>query len=114
MGTSQGDLDVLPFHRTYVEGKPAATADDHVPFLNIKDFEKCRSLLNPDTLAATIANRKLTPRPCIPQTFSPWVMGAPTVLVGNSPALDNQSVLRCQYGGIISLCDPAQQKVLIP
>ena len=46
--------------------------------------------------------------PCIPVTPAPWVPGAVNVLVCNAPALDNTSLLMCQWGGVISFASPGQ------
>jgi len=56
----------------------------------------------------------LTPMPCVPMTTAPWIPGAPTVLLGNMPALDNTSKLMCNWGGVIQIVSPGQMTVLIP
>jgi len=64
--------------------------------------------------ATAAAMGVLTPMPCIPATLSPWVPGAPTVLLGNAPALDNVSTLMCNWGGVISFVTPGEFTVEIP
>ena len=72
---------------------------DHIPMVNIMPFGMCMSLANPTVAAATAAAQGvLTPMPCIPATPSPWAPGALTVLLGNSPSLDNISILTCALG----------------
>jgi hypothetical protein len=56
----------------------------------------------------------LTPMPCIPATASPWLPGAPTVLLGNMPALDANSILMCNWAGVIKIAMPGQMQMLIP
>jgi hypothetical protein len=47
-------------------------------------------------------------------TAAPWAPGAPTVLIANMPALDNNSKLMCNWGGIIQISDPGQTTVMVP
>lgn len=66
---------------------------DHISMMNIMPFGMCMSIANPTVAAATAAALGvLTPMPCIPATTSPWVPGAPNVLLGNQPTLDNVDV----------------------
>ena len=68
-------------------------------------FGMCSSLANPTVAAATSAAMGvLTPMPCVPAIAAPWIPGgAPTVLVGGKPALNNASKLMCNWGGIIQV-----------
>ena len=67
-------------------------------------FGMCSSLANPTVAAATSAAMGvLTPMPCVPAIAAPWVPGAPTVLVGGKPLLNNTSKLMCSYGGVIQV-----------
>src|SRR5690348_16843547 len=91
-GAAPSALVVLPVNRVMGEGPPAANIMDHVPLVNIMPFGMCSSPGNPTVAAATAAAMGvLTPMPCVPATMSPWVTGAPTVLLGNQPSLDNVS-----------------------
>lgn len=93
----------------------AANIMDHVPLLNILPFGMCQSMANPTVAAATAAAMgALTPMPCIPNTPAPWVPGAPTVLLCNSPALDNVSKLMCIWGGVIEITNAGQTSHDIP
>jgi len=56
----------------------------------------------------------LTPMPCIPNTPAPWVTGAPTVLLGYFPTLDNVSKLMCVWGGVIQFTSPGETTVNVP
>jgi hypothetical protein len=56
----------------------------------------------------------LTPMPCIPATTSPWLPGAPTVLIGQLPALSNSSMCLCTWGGQISIGMPGSTKTMGP
>jgi hypothetical protein len=52
--------------------------------------------------------------PCIPVTPAPWVVGAPTVLIGNFPALNDSSKLMCTWAGVIQIVMPGQFTVMVP
>jgi len=113
-GAAPSTLVVLPSNRT-LTSTPAATIMDHAPLVNIMPFGTCSSMANPVVAAATAAALgALTPMPCIPATASPWIVGAPTVLIGNMPALDNNSKLICNWGGVIQVVNPGQTKLMIP
>ena len=45
---------------------------------------------------------------------APWAPGAPNVLIGNIPALDNVSKLMCAYGGVVQFTTPGQFTHQIP
>lgn len=93
----------------------AANIGDHVPMMNVMPFGVCQSMANPTVAAATAAAMGvLTPMPCIPNTPAPWVPGAPTVLLCNLPALDDQSKLMCIWGGVIEVTMPGQMTHDIP
>lgn len=55
-----------------------------------------------------------SPVPCVPVTPSPWMPGAPSVLLKNFPALNDTSKLICMMGGIIEVTNPGQQTHEIP
>jgi hypothetical protein len=113
-GVAPGVLTVLPVNRT-MTGGPAANIMDHVPMLNILPFGMCNCPSNPMVAAATAAALGvLTPMPCIPMTSAPWMPGAPTVMVGGMPSLQNSSKLMCQWGGVIQILAPGQFTVMVP
>ena len=115
MGFAPSALVVLPLNRVLSSNQPAANIMDHKPMLNILPFGMCRSPANPTVAAATAAALGvLTPMPCIPNTPAPWVPGAPTVLLGNMPALDNTCKLTCLWAGMIQVVMPGQVTHLIP
>ncbi len=94
---------------------PAATIMDHVPMMNVMPFGMCSSPSNPTVAAATAAALGvLTPMPCLPVLPAPWVVGAPTVLVGTFPALNANSKCMCAWGGVISITSPGYFKVDVP
>jgi hypothetical protein len=55
----------------------------------------------------------LAPMPCIPMTVAPWAAGKPTILIGNMPALSDDSKLTCCWGGCISINFAGQVKVMV-
>ncbi|HTP34745.1 MAG TPA: DUF4280 domain-containing protein [Candidatus Acidoferrales bacterium] len=114
-GMAPSSLVVLPVNRTYTDQVPDANIMDHVPMVNIMPFGLCTSLANPAVAAATSAAMgALTPMPCIPNTPAPWVTGAPTVILGNAPSLDNMSKLMCMWGGLIQIAMPGEVTVNVP
>lgn len=115
MGSTPASLLVLPKDMVLNNNQPQATIMDHKPMVNIPTFGPCKSLAFPATASATSAAAGvLTPMPCIPLTTSPWVPGAPTVLQGSMPVLNNSSKCICNWGGVISITSPGQTTVSVP
>ncbi|MBC8458169.1 MAG: DUF4280 domain-containing protein [Deltaproteobacteria bacterium] len=113
-GMAPSSLMVLPLNRVLTQ-TPDANIMDNKPFMNIMPFGMCQSLANPTVASATAAAwGVLTPMPCVPVTPAPWVVGAPTVLIGNMPALNNSSKLMCTWGGVIEVINPGQTTVQVP
>lgn len=113
-GLAPGELVVLPLARVAAP-LPAATIMDHTPMLNITPFGLCVSPANPAVAAATAAAfGVLTPMPCVPATPAPWAPGSPNVLIGGLPALNNESVCLCAWGGAIGVAFPGQVTTEIP
>ena len=113
-GVAPSTLVVPPVNRTLM-GTPAANILDGKPLVNVPPFGMCMSLANPAVAAATAAALGvLTPMPCIPVTPAPWVVGSPTVLLGNMPALNDSAKLMCLWGGVISVVSPGQFTVQVP
>jgi hypothetical protein len=114
-GVAPSSLVVLPANRTLAGGPPAATIMDFAPMVNVPPFGMCNSPSNPTVAAATAAALGvLTPMPCMPVTAAPWVVGAPTVLIGSMPALNNTSKLMCSWGGVIQITAPGQFTTQVP
>ena len=114
-GMAPSSLVVLPTNRVMTNNVPDANIMDHIPMTNIMPFGMCTSPSNPVVAAATAAALGvLTPMPCIPATPAPWITGAPTVLLGNFPSLDNVSQLMCIWAGVITFTDAGEATVEIP
>lgn len=114
MGIGPTTFIVTPENRVLSGNQPAANIMDFVPFKNIPSFPMCSAPLNPTVIAATAAKAGVaTPAACTPVT-TPWVPGAPTVLLGFMPALDNTSKCQCVWGGSISVVVPGQVTEMIP
>ena len=114
-GVAPSTLTVLPTNRTLTSNQPAATIMDHAPMVNIMPFGMCNSPANPTVASATAAALGvLTPMPCVPNTPAPWIIGAPTVLEGNFPTLDNTNKLMCIWGGVIQVVVPGEFTEMIP
>ena len=113
-GAAPSTLVVLPQNKT-LTGTPAANIMDNKPIVNIPPFGMCSAPTNPAVISATAAKAGVfTPVPCVPVTPAPWVPGAPTVLIGNMPALDSTSKLMCTWAGVIQITNPGQTTVMIP
>jgi len=114
-GMAPSSLVVLPTNMVTTNMVPDANIMDHIPLVNIMPFGMCMSPANPMVAAATAAAMGvLTPMPCIPMTVSPWVPGAPTVLLGNMPTLDNTCTLMCMWAGVITFVTPGEFTVMVP
>lgn len=114
-GLAPAPLMVLPVNRVMLNNMPMANIMDHKPLINIMPFGMCSSMANPMVAAATAAALGvLTPMPCIPNTIAPWAPGAPTVMVGNVPALTAQSKLMCMWAGVIQITFPGQIPTMVP
>jgi hypothetical protein len=115
MGVAPSSLVVTPEKMVNTSSQPAANIMDHIPMKNIMPFGMCKSPANPAVAAATAAAMGvLTPMPCVPATTTPWVPGAPTVLLKNFPALNNTSKLMCMWAGVISVQFAGQTTHMIP
>jgi hypothetical protein len=111
-GAAPSTLVVLPTNKVLAT-TPAANIMDNKPIVNIPPFGVCMSPSNPTVAAATAAALGvLTPMPCVPVTAAPWIVGSPTILIGNMPTLDNNSKLMCNWGGVIQFVAPGQFKVM--
>jgi hypothetical protein len=114
-GMAPSSLVVIPQNRVLTTSLPAANIMDHQPLVNVLPFGMCQSLANPTVAAATAAALGvLTPMPCVPVTPAPWVVGAPTVLLGQMPALNHTAKLMCTWGGVIEVVAPGQVTMQIP
>ena len=100
---------------TMAGGTPAGTIMDNAPMANIPPFVMCMSLSNPTVAAATAAALGvLTPMPCVPAIPAPWTPPSPTVMIGKKPALNNNAICNCAYGGVIKFIAPVCMTVMIP
>lgn len=107
-GAAPSSLMVLPMNRL-VTTMPIANIMDYVPMMNILPFGMCSSPANPAVIAALGS-----PMPCMPVTPAPWIVGSPTVLVANFPALNNSAKLMCAFGGVIEITMPGQMTIEVP
>lgn len=106
-GTAPGTLLILP-QKKVMTTMPAATITDNIPMLNVMPFAMCISPSNPAVSAAL-----MVPQPCVPVTASPWMPGSSTCIIGGIPALESNSKLMCNWGGVIQVVNPGQTKTII-
>lgn len=108
-GTSQAKLTVLPIRTVFLTGQPMANISDHLSFVNLGAFGRCRSLGFPATASATAAaHGKLTPMPCMHNTPFPWMGGKNDYIIKGDPALLKSSTCQCVWGGTISIVNDGQ------
>ncbi len=114
-GSAPCSLIVLPLSLTFAGVMPAGTIMDYAPIVNLPTFAMCNTPSNPVVASATAAaSGVLTPMPCIPATAAPWIVGAPTVLIGSKPALNETSTGMCSYGGVIKFTFAGQVITQLP
>ncbi len=114
-GSAPSKLLVLPANMVLAGNVSAANIMDHIPMVNILPFATCSAPTNPTVASATAAaSGVLTPMPCVPATASPWIAGAPDVLIGNMPALNDTSQCLCTWAGVITVDDAGQTDMQIP
>jgi hypothetical protein len=114
-GMAPSKLIVPPDNRVFTNDVPDANILDHFPIINIPSFSMCQSEANPEVISATAAAMGVpTPAPCIPVTPDPWIEGAPKVLLGYAPTLDDISKLICTWGGVITFTDAGENTVQVP
>ena len=113
-GVAPAALSVIPKGASLINATaPAATILDNLPMANVPPFGVCSSMANPTVAAATAAALGvLSPMPCIPMTVSPWAPGSLKVNIGGTPALESNSKLMCNWGGVIQIVTPGQMKVM--
>jgi len=112
-GTAPSTFVTLSTNKVMVD-MPAANVVDNIAMLNVLPFGMCTSVANPTVISATAAALGVpTPMPCIPLTVAPWVVGKPTILIGNMPALSDDSTLMCSWAGCISISFAGQVKVTV-
>lgn len=110
-GVAPSSLVVLPANHVNTS-VPAANILDNKPIVNVPPFGVCSSPANPMVIAATAAALGvLTPMPCVPVTAAPWAPGSTKVMLGKMPALESNSKLMCNWGGVIQIVSPGQIKV---
>ena len=115
MGVAPSTLNVLPKNKMMTSNMAAANIMDNIPMVHIPPFGMCNSPANPTVAAATAAALGvLTPMPCVPVFPAPWAPGAPTVMLGNLPVLNNTSKLMCAYAGVVSINMAGQMTEMVP
>lgn len=112
MGAAPQQLVAIPKGvPVMAEGKPVATIQDAVPFVNILPFGICNSPSNPAAVAAKAVGATV---PCTPVTVA-WAPGSPIVLINGTPALNATSTCQCALGvGPITIMNPGTTKEIVP
>ena len=108
MGKVPVPLAVIPEGVPVMSGAPVATVLNFAPLVNIATFGICSSPGNPACANPTGQG------PCVPSIVAPWAPGAPNVLVNGVPALTEDSVCECLFGGVIAILEPGTSTVELP
>lgn len=111
-GSAPCALNVPADNRTPAGGVPAATIMDGGP-VNLPTFGMCSSPSNPAVSSASPPGA-IIPKPCQPAITGSWVPGCESVMIGNAPALTDNSKAMCGWAGIIEFAAPGQQTVKVP
>lgn len=93
--------------------KPAATVMDAAAFVNIPPCGMCSSPTNPAIAPILSSTGVLVPQPCTPQPAGTWIPTQMKLLAGGAPCLANDSQLICAFGGVLTITDPGQTKIII-
>lgn len=110
-GTVPAPIGAISQKSTLVMSTPCSTVRD-TAFMT---FGMCSCPNNPAVIAATAAALGVfTPAPCVPVTPGPWVTGALTVMIEGINVLDNNGVLTCAYGGVITVVQTPAVTVEVP
>lgn len=103
-------MNVTSQHEVTIQGKKIATKND-AAINNLSGFGKCRTMQNPLVAAATAAaNGVLQPQKCIPVFINGWNNTKNAEINGIS-ILNVNSVIKCVYGGRITVREIGQKKV---
>ena len=94
-GSAPMPLSVTSQPLVKMGGMPAAVLTDNKPFM----FGTCMSPAHP-VVASTGS-----PGPCLAaaQVTAPWTMPSMTVRIGGKPAINKNSMLMCNFGGMIQM-----------
>lgn len=90
LGSMESELQVPKNNGAVVKQGNEAVITNFIPEVNIQSFGICNCPLTGEA-------------PCIPVTVMPWIQGKMDYLIGEIPALMEDSILPCLKGGIISV-----------
>ena len=110
-GSGPMPLTTEPEGESIVKGQSqfAGTVTNSIPMENIKSFIMCNSPGNPAGMGKPIVP---TPCPCVPAVAGTWDPPAEKTKINDQPALTNEAKCMCSFGGVISITDPGQVKVM--
>lgn len=112
-GASPSTLQATGQQKLLVSGKPAATIMDAAAFINIPPCGMCSSPTHPAIAPVLSSTGVLVPQPCTPQPVGTWIPTQTKLLAGGVPCLANDSQLICAFGGVLTITNPGQSKVII-
>jgi hypothetical protein len=113
-GAMPSTLIITPERIMLAGGMPAGNITDCIPMKNIPPFGMCISPANPAFVSATAAAFGVpTPVPCTPVITGTWMPGAVKMLHMGAPALHQACTCSCALGGVISITNPGQIKLMV-
>lgn len=116
-GTAPGVLNLPKCHGVYIMDHPQMNINDYKPIENVGCMGYCQSPKNPSvaqkeenskSLTGKIKNKLSGGVLCQPQTTQPWLNGNNSVIIDEHPALLNNSILKCNFGGEIKIEEDGQ------
>ncbi len=111
-GAGPGTLAATSQQKVLLDGKPAMTIKDGAAFVNIMPCPSCVCPTHPAIAPVLSVTGVIVPQPCTPQVSGMWIEGQTKILAGGVPCLTSEAQTVCAFGGIISVADPGQKKVL--
>ncbi len=112
-GAGPGTLAATGRPQVLLNGKPAMTVKDGAAYVNIVPCPACVCPTHPAIAPVLSVTGVIVPQPCTPQVSGMWIGGQTKALAGGVPCLTNEARLMCAFGGVISVADPGQTKVLV-
>ncbi|WP_259392010.1 DUF4280 domain-containing protein [Paenibacillus thiaminolyticus] len=110
-GSNPRRINLPRSHGSFVNGKPMMNETDCKPLENIPHFGACQGERNPsgETVYFIAENGDtITGKPCMPEFLETWVYAKENTKVEGQPALTTDSLLVCNWGGVIYFLSDGQ------
>ncbi|MCP3774426.1 DUF4280 domain-containing protein [Paenibacillus sp. MZ04-78.2] len=103
-GSNPRRINLPRSHGSFVNGKPIMNETDGKPHENIPHFGACQGERNPSGETVYFIaeiGETITGKPCMPEFLDKWVNTKGETKVDSQPALTTDSLLVCNWGGVI-------------